>query len=334
MNSQVSRLIPANAGDQSEVGNARRQAMAMASKLDFDELHCGRIGIIVTEAARNLSTHGGGGELLLTPWADGISAGIDVLALDKGRGIADISRAMHDGYSTQGTPGTGLGAIERLADTFQIFSQPNKGTAVFARVLRSGPASTGSTGIGSVVLPLRGETVCGDAWSAHRDIDRQVYIMADGLGHGPLASDAAQEALAAFRRTCDRPPTDILLSVHEALRKTRGAAVAIAEILTERAILNYAGSGNIASMIHSTGISRSLVSLNGTPGHNMGTVQEFTYPWTPGSTLVMHSDGLSTRWDLADYPGLRSRHPSLIAGILMRDFSRKRDDATVLVAGY
>ena len=120
VSSQISRMIPANAGDQSQVGNARRQAFAMASKLDFSEVRCGQIGIVVTEMARNLSTHGGGGEMLLTPWTLGSVAGIDVLALDKGSGIADISTALRDGYSTGGTPGTGLGAIERLAATFQI----------------------------------------------------------------------------------------------------------------------------------------------------------------------------------------------------------------------
>ena len=340
VSSQVSRLIRANAGDQSEVGNARRQAFVMASQLDFTELRCGQIGIIVTEAARNLSAHGGGGELLLTPWTEGPASGIDMLALDKGRGIADISVALRDGYSTGGTPGTGLGAIERLADTFQVYSQQGKGTAVFARILRSeapqaslSPSSAATVRLGSVVLPLGSESVCGDAWSAVIDEDRQIYIMADGLGHGPIASDAAQEALKAFRRNFSRPPSEILLAVHEALRKTRGAAVAVAEILPGRRVLQYAGSGNIASSIYCAGRSKSLVSMNGTPGHNMGTVQQFAYPWAEGSSLLMHSDGLSTRWDLADYPGLAGRHPSLIAGVLLRDFSRIRDDATILVAG-
>ena len=336
LNSFITRLIPANSDDQSEVGNARRQALFMASQLDFSELRCGQVGIIVTEAARNLSAHGGGGELLLTPWLRGALAGIDMLALDKGSGIADISTALRDGYSTTGTPGTGLGAIERLATTFQIYSRPGKGTAVFARILRSEtePLTPFPVRLGSVVLPLGGETVCGDAWCASIEADRQVYIMADGLGHGAIASDAAQEAMQAFRRSRGGPPKEILLTVHEALRKTRGAAVAIAEILPEQRVLQYAGSGNIASTICCTGRSKNLVSMNGTPGHNMGTVQQFTYPWTDESILLMHSDGLGTRWNLTEYPGLSSRDPSLIAGVMYRDFSRKRDDATILVAGY
>lgn len=59
--------------------------------------------------------------------------------------------------------------------------------------------------------------------------------------------------------------------------------------------------------------------------------QAFTYPWSPDAVVVLHSDGLRTRWRLDAYPGLARRHPSLIAGVLYRDFARRRDDVTVLV---
>lgn len=333
VSSFVTRSIPARSNDQSEVGHARRQALAMAGALDFGELRCGQVGIVVTEAARNLSAHGGGGELLMTPWSFGELAGIDVLALDKGTGIPDISTAMRDGFSTSGTPGTGLGAIERLANVFELYSQPGKGTALFARLLRSEETPEAEQGprMGAVVVPVAAETVSGDAWTASFTEGRSVYLMADGLGHGPLASEAGQEATAIFRKHAHAPITDILRAVHAALGKTRGAAVAIAEILHGRGVLNYTGSGNIAASIRGGGKVRSLVSMNGTPGHNLGSVQDFSYPWTGESTLTMHSDGLGTRWHLEDYPGLALRHPALIAGVLFRDFSRGRDDATVLV---
>lgn len=332
----VTRSIPANSLDQSEVGNARRQAMALASSLDFSELHCGQLGIVVTEAARNLSAHGGGGEVLLTPWQYGTGAGIDVLALDKGRGIVDISTAMQDGYSTAGTPGTGLGAIQRLAHHLEIYSQPGKGTAMFARLLRSEDKTEQppDVPIGSITAPLAGEIVSGDAWGAHFEQHRSLYMMADGLGHGPLAHEAAQEAIKAFHGNAHLSPKQILLAAHDALKKTRGAAIAVAEILHERRVLNYVGSGNIASSIRSAGTTKSLVTMNGTPGHNIGSVQSFAYPWNDDTMLLMHSDGLATRWNLDDYPGLAARHPSLIAGVLYRDFTRRRDDAAILVTAY
>ncbi len=331
---RVSRLIQVNGTDQSEVGNARRQALQIGTTLDFSELRCGQLGIVVTEAARNLSVHGGGGEIVLTPWQFGKSSGVDVLALDRGMGIADIAVALQDGYSTGSTPGTGLGAIRRLAHTFEVYSQERKGTAVFARVLhREGKAGEPAVArLGTLNVPFSGETLSGDGWSAVLTPERSVYVMADGLGHGPVASEAAQEAVSAFQQHAGGSPKQILQAVHEALGKTRGAAVAVAEILPAQKVLHYTGAGNIAASIHGQARTKSLVSMNGTPGHNMSTVQQFTYDWSDRSTLLMHSDGLGTRWNLDSYPGLAQRHPALIAGILYRDFSRRRDDATILVA--
>lgn len=330
---RLAQSIAITAGDESQLGSARRQALNLASALDFDELHCGQLGIAVTEAARNLSSHGGGGELVLMPWQLGESAGIDVLALDKGPGIADIGLAMQDGYSTGSTPGTGLGALARLASEFQIYSGRTGGTAVLARMVRSATAPLPSIRLGAVALPYGMETVSGDGWAALLEPGRSVYLMADGLGHGPAASLAQKAALASFMRSAHKPTKEILMAAHGALQATRGAAVAVAEIDHERGLLRYAGSGNIAAQIVTGATARSLVSMNGTPGHSMGTLQEFSYPFAAGSLLVMHSDGLATRWSLTDYPGLATRHPALIAGVLFRDYSRRRDDATVLVAG-
>ena len=72
--------------------------------------------------------------------------------------------------------------------------------------------------------------------------------------------------------------------------------------------------------------------MNGTVGHSVAKIQQFSYPWEKNSALIMHSDGLTTRWNVELYPGLASRHPALMAAVLYRDFSRKRDDATILVS--
>jgi hypothetical protein len=74
-----------------------------------------------------------------------------------------------------------------------------------------------------------------------------------------------------------------------------------------------------------------MVSLAGTAGHNMRKAQSFDYPY-PDGLVLMHSDGLATGWDLDRYPGLAHAHPTLIAGVLFRDYWRQRDDVTVLVA--
>ena len=120
--------------------------------------------------------------------------------------------------------------------------------------------------------------------------------------------------------------------IHAALRPTRGAAVATAEIDRERGVLHYTGIGNISGLaIAPSGTVQHLVSHPGTAGHEVHKIATFHYPWPAGSILIMHSDGLSSHWSLEKYPGLSSRHPSVIAGVLYRDFHRQRDDATVVV---
>jgi hypothetical protein len=108
--------------------------------------------------------------------------------------------------------------------------------------------------------------------------------------------------------------------------------MAVASLNFEKQVLSYAGVGNIGASIITPGSSRGMASHNGIVGHQIQRIQEFAFPWSSNSILVMHSDGLRSGWDLNSYPGIWSRHPGLIAGILYRDFYRERDDVTVLVA--
>jgi anti-sigma regulatory factor (Ser/Thr protein kinase) len=309
----------------------------MASAHGFNELRAGQLGIVVTEAAGNIAAHASEGEIVLSPWEFRGVCGIDVLALDKGAGMADVGRSLEDGYSTNGTAGQGLGAISRLTADFQIYSAPEKGTALWARVTADDAPIAEITAAaytaGAINLPLAGETACGDGWGSTYSPARSAYMLADGLGHGPAAAEAAQEALHIFHAAQpEHSITRILQDAHGALAKTRGAAVAIAEVLHDKGVVNYAGVGNIAGSLVFEGKSRSMVSMNGILGHAMGTLQSFSYPWQKGAVLIMHSDGLATRWSLDQYPGLSARHPALQAAMLYRDFSRRRDDVTVLVS--
>jgi hypothetical protein len=157
-------------------------------------------------------------------------------------------------------------------------------------------------------------------------------MVVDGLGHGVFAAEAAHEAERVLAQAKDISPEHLLQDVHDALRKTRGAAVAIAKIQPAKGLLTFSGVGNVSASIVSSGLSRSMASHNGTVGHQVQRLQEFTYPWNADSILIMHSDGLATRWDLDRYPGIWSKHPSIVAAILHRDFCRGRDDVTVLAA--
>lgn len=318
--------------DASQPSEARRVSQSMAEALGFTATKRGETGIIVAEAARNIYAHGGGGEIILGPWSSQSGAGLDILALDKGPGMQDVALCMRDGYSTAGTAGTGLGAIFRLASTFEIYSVKDQGTAIFAGVHANGDLPRQAFLTGVISLPFAGETACGDAWAVEHRAGHSRFIVADGLGHGKDASKASQEALEVFHRSSDLTPEKMLLRMNDALQKTRGAAVAVAEVDTEKREVRYAGVGNIAGSVLDNGSSHSMVSHNGTVGHNIVRVHEFTYPWPSRGIVVMHSDGLTAHWDMKRYPGLASRHPALIAGVLYRDANRGRDDATILVS--
>jgi len=318
----------------SQAGEARRAALALANRLGFKETERGKVGIVVSEVANNLVQHAHGGTVLLRAIERHPSLGIEVLALDKGLGMVDVDACLRDGYSTAGTPGNGLGAIRRLSNLFEIYSVPGTGTALLAHLWADSivPPPNLILEIGVVYLPKRGEQVSGDAWASQTAQHRSLLLVADGLGHGPAAATASSAAVRALEDHHHRSPHAIVEAAHAALRSTRGAALAIAEIDFEQQSVHFVGVGNIAASIHSFNEHHNLVSYNGTVGHEVRKIQEFTYPWYPNGLLIMHSDGLSTQWRLDRYPDLSQKHPSLIAGVLYRDFNRDRDDVTVLVA--
>jgi anti-sigma regulatory factor (Ser/Thr protein kinase) len=325
--------------ESTKVGEARRLAASLAGQLGFDETTQGKVALIVTEAASNLIKHGGGGQLVVHGLEYG-QAGrrIEILALDTGRGMSDVGRCMADGYSTAGSPGTGLGAISRIADAWEIYSNPGVGTVLWARLDQTArPRAERGPGpeVGVVRLSAPGEQVCGDAWAMSERHGMSFLLMVDGLGHGSPAAHAAQEALRVFRGHRALEPAEILESTHSALRSTRGAALAIARLDEVRCEVRYAGVGNISGMIvnAATGQTTNMISHNGTVGYMIRKIHAYDYPWTDDSLLLMHSDGLATRWNIERYPGVCQRHPSVLAGILYRDHKRGRDDVTVLVAG-
>ncbi|MBD2164247.1 SpoIIE family protein phosphatase [Calothrix membranacea FACHB-236] len=319
--------------ESSQTGEARRVAIALATRLGFQDTERGKVGIVVTEIASNLIQHGQGGVLLLRLIEHNSAIGIEVLSLDKGRGMVDVDECLQDGFSTAGTLGNGLGAIRRLSGLCEIYSIPHQGTALLAHLWsNSTPHLPQKTlEIGAICLPKRGEDISGDTWACQVNDCRSLLLVADGLGHGPAAATAAATAVRIFQEH-HRAPGAIVQAAHAALRSTRGAALAIAEIDFEQQSVRFAGIGNIAASIFSLTKRHHLLSHNGTVGHEIRKIQEFSYPWYANGLLIMHSDGLDSKWQLDRYPGLSQKHPSLIAGVLYRDFNRDRDDVTVLVA--
>ena len=223
--------------DVTMAGEARRAATALAGRLGFNETERGKVAIVATEAATNLSKHAKGGEIVIQGLESGTIGGIDILALDRGPGMADVDRCRTDGYSTAGSQGAGLGAMARLSEHFDLYSLPGIGTATLARLWaepRPERQSPSGLDFGAACVPLAGEEVCGDSWAIDEVEGRALVLVVDGLGHGPQAAEAAREAVRVFREMAPLGPAEIIQAAHAALRSTRGAALAVARIDGER----------------------------------------------------------------------------------------------------
>jgi anti-sigma regulatory factor (Ser/Thr protein kinase) len=319
--------------DPSHVGACRRAAQNLASAWQLPDTAVGRVGLVATELATNLIRHAGEGEILLQPVeSDGLTE-IELLSIDRGPGML-AEDCLRDGFSTAGGPGTGLGAVRRQSAAFDLYSQPQAGTVVLARIdsgasgrsaVRAAPFE-----VGAISVAMRGELECGDGWSLADEDERHALLVVDGLGHGSFAALAADAAVDGFAEEPFAAPEETMRSLHRRLASTRGAAAACAVFATGGATLAYAGVGNISGTLAADETQRGLMSYNGTLGSSLARARQFEYPWPAHAVLVMHSDGLTARWSLAAYPQLATRHAAVIAAVLYRDQSRGRDDATVV----
>jgi len=320
--------------DQSQVGDARRLAVRLAAEHGCDEVVTGRVAIVVTELANNLVRHAKRGVLLLAYVHSGGRREIEVITTDHGPGMADVNACLRDGYSSAGTAGNGLGAVRRLSEQFSIFSRPPEGTVIAVRISAAAHPSASIPSafeVGSVCVCAPGEVVSGDGWAFTARGNSAQMMVVDGLGHGPGAAEAAAAALDCFAAGVSEDPAEAVSSIHDAVRGTRGAAVGIATVDAALCTLIFSGVGYIVWRIISGVGDRTVLSQHGTAGLQIRRPQSMRYTWPEHSICLLHSDGLSSRWNLADAGGQLQCHPAEIAGRLLRDENRGRDDATVMV---
>jgi anti-sigma regulatory factor (Ser/Thr protein kinase) len=310
-------------------GAMRRAAVALGTTAGMDEAALGELAIVASEIATNLARHAERGVMHIRLCRDRNAVGVQIIATDHGPGIPDLVVSTRDGHSTAGTLGIGLGAIRRLADELDIYSLPDRGTVMVATMWLVPPAA--DTGwIAGVTRAMAGEQVCGDAYAARDTGNRRQVVLCDGLGHGALAALAASAAINAFLAAPDGGPREVLTHMSRSIRHSRGAVAAVAELADGR--VHFAGVGNVSAAVVRGTVRQIMVSMPGIVGHQHRTIREFDYPSGPGALVVLHSDGVSDRWRLEDYPGLLTHTPVVVAATLLRDAGYRRDDAAVVVA--
>ncbi|NKQ52087.1 SpoIIE family protein phosphatase [Amycolatopsis sp. K13G38] len=318
--------------EDSHVGRARRLAAAAAQSAGLPTAQVHKVALAATELASNLVKHARRGvfTVVALPWQ------LDLLAADTGPGIRRLEQSMRDGYSTTGTLGGGLGAIRRAAHFYDAYSLSGRGTAVLARWHTSGEPPRGVR-IGAARLTAPGETECGDMWGFGTAGGTVTIGLSDGLGHGPGAATASEAAVETVATHAGRRPALILEAMHASLARTRGATVAITQITPADDRMRFCGIGNIAVRGYSAPDApvQRLLSRPGIVG--AGTARpapDSTGAWSPSSWLVLHTDGVSERWNAGDWPGLLRHDPAVVAAWVLAQQSRGRDDACVVaVAG-
>lgn len=185
----------------------------------------------------------------------------------------------------------------------------------------------------ATVTPFPGERLSGDAAIVVQRDDVALLAVVDALGHGEVAAAVAAVAQRTIEACAGAPLDELLRHCHTALAGSRGAAIGAARLDLARGRLCYGGVGNVEGRLVRRGArAERLVSFGGIVGSILPTLRLFDFALGPGDLILLHSDGISARFDLRAYPALTEQSPTLIAGVIARDWARERDDQSILVA--
>jgi anti-sigma regulatory factor (Ser/Thr protein kinase) len=317
--------------DVTAAGSVRRAAIRMAGRLGFNAGRTGDVGIVTTEISSNLFRHADRGVIAIQVAMRAGLPGVQIVSIDHGPGMTDFTAFSTDGRSSAGTLGVGLGAVVRLSDSLDVSSQPGIGTVLVAGMWAVPPTAIDAIDIGGVTRPIPTEDVCGDALAGRDSEGHHIFMVADGLGHGPLAAASSQEAVRGFYETDETDPRQVFAGIHARLGHTRGAALVIGSVDPDFHRLRVVGVGNISGFIVREGRRRPVISYPGIVGHQVAAVRQLEFDIEQDAILVFHSDGLQESWDLARVAGLSRRTAPVIAASLLRDAGSRRDDASALV---
>ena len=180
-----------------------------------------------------------------------------------------------------------------------------------------------------------GQLECGDAWIIEPISDGFLVAVIDGLGHGAAAALAAQLAVDAIRSSVLQPLEVIVSVCHQALLRSRGAALSLARIDTSAESLTWVGIGNVEGLVLDSAAfslslphTEALVARGGVVGYDVPTLRPTTLPFKPGSFLIFATDGVKPGFAA----GMRTwRRAQQAADDIFATHRRGTDDALVMV---
>lgn len=349
MNNLSQDIVILRVRNNSDVGQVARKAQQLAKEIGFSDVAQEEIKITANELASNLIVHNAvEGNIFLYPLYRYDESGIAVVSSDQGPGIASISSAMADHRSTAGSMGCGLGAVKRLMDEFDIVSTPaegnkhradyvnyNGGTLIVSRKWCNSvvhkPRQKNTFQWGAVSRPLPGYKENGDAYYI-KETDTDIFaVVIDGLGHGHEAEEASQMALSVIKEKETMPFEQLFPYLHETLMGTRGVALTAISLDKIKRSFTHSAVGNVESRLFPNQ-TNSPLTRSGVLGHGkLPPLRIRSYPWPDNGMLIIHTDGITSRWGHLTETDALKHHPLLVSHFLLHNYERPRDDATVLV---
>lgn len=321
------------ASDRSYFSLLKKEIHRRLVEIGMDKYRVAEVDIIVSEMTSNLFKYAQGGEILFGNFTEDGIAYIELISIDNGPGMQHPQRMLQDGVTTSNTMGTGLGSIKRLSDSFDLYSQPGWGTILLSRIyIGHKPVPKTNITIRPLVVSKPGERVSGDGFTCRVNHEGLKLMLGDGLGHGSEANKAVNEAAMSFKVFPDPSPTETLRFIHSSIKKTRGMVANITRYDIKKKEWSSSGIGNISAKWIGPMTSKNHMSYNGIVGHNIPTtMSDQHYSSLEYNQLVLCSDGIKTRWEVAKYPGILKYDPSVLGACIYKDHARQTDDMSVIV---
>lgn len=336
---------------EADVYNAAMLVYTLAQQRGATTLQATEAATSVSELGMNIVKYAGQGSLTLS-LAGGPGGYVEVLAEDRGPGIANLDLAMTETYSSRGTLGLGLPGVRRMSDTFEIRSEPGAGTWIRARRslgvapprprpatpvaarLQALPArdeSAGNWEQAQARRPCFGEVVSGDGCVLQAVPHGLVACILDVLGHGAEAHRLARHCERWLAAHAHADVAGLAQELHEEVRGSLGLALTLAFLDTHAGSMVVTGVGNTRLFsLHS-----AALCIDAQPGivggNNMPRLRPTRLQLAPRDTLVLVTDGISERLGVQQLLPLRHQAVQRIAQQVLRTHGKDHDDATCMV---
>jgi anti-sigma regulatory factor (Ser/Thr protein kinase) len=320
--------------DAASVSQVRERVRAEGARIGLDAVAAASLVNVASELAHNQLAHARSGRVVVRDAVRAGARGLEVVAADRGPGIADVARALEGRGSTRGSLGVGLAAVCELADEVDVDVRIGEGTCVWARKFPGGAAGAAARRrrVGVYGRAYPGERVSGDDAAFRRVADTLVVGLADGLGHGDPAREASARAVRLLAESPSAAFDAVLGACHGKLAHTRGAVMTMARIEGAGGV-EIAGVGNVGAHGYALDAAWRFGGSSfvlGAPGAVLRVANEQRRVDARGM-VVLFSDGIRARMDLSGERDLLREHPVVVAQRVVERFARDDDDVLVVV---